>query len=693
MENTLYDIDTRTFGVEIEMCDFDRSKVILPDGFEWNKEEGIYNTDAICCKTHGGEINTPPMIFCQESLDQIKFIYDQLKEAGGQLKWSIDTHVHVYGGDLSLEQVKRLIKFQYLTYPYFKQYSKLGDWDEIALHGKPLMTEAKYKALIAAENFNEIRKLLSNQSQKGYIRYAINVASIFVRKTVEFRCFNASDKFEEVRNCIDGTLKMFYYAINHDEQDFLSIGSYEEFVSVMDLPEPTPALLTPLIYQGNPYHPKDAFLAMPLGFNTRMCAALKDALTAHNVKRVTVINGPLFDYELNLCTGYDISIYNEDKYKHLLYELATQGKKIVYSGDLEWLQKFNSDDVVRQVAVALYVYKIMKVVPATNDFKAQLLEAYKQKAEDSITKIEPSAKHLIKMLSNAEYHFGNLDDALAAEETIFFCFGKKYKHTRRAYRTISTNSDYQIDFEGKRICYNGLVERIPATTTFFMFSASPYFDNLRKIAFLRTAGLYRESCGLFLYSNKELKNSKASSSYSKNVEDVHVNVPPDDLVISDPKKLQIFRVPSAQFLSLQKNFIHKVDKVSQGIFSFVFMYDDYCLGGVSFDFPRKGGYDLWQLSDFCTNNNVPRLSKLILLCILSKQLQRMLSRQIGRMIRSVITYAYTDAPVSMKYRGVYKKDPEACQPHKLAYAGELGAYESVEDIIKKYQTYIQNARR
>lgn len=693
MENALYDIDTRTFGVEIEMCDFDRSKVVLPEGFEWNKEEGIYNTDAVCCKTHGGEINTPPMIYNEDSLAQIKCVYDQLKDAGGRLKWSIDTHVHIYAGDLSLEQVKRLIKFQYLTYPYFKRYSKLGPWDEIALHGKPLITEAKYKSLIEAESFNEIKKLLANQSQKGYVRYAINVASIFVRNTVEFRCFNASDKFEEVSNCIDGALKMFYFAINHDEEDFMSIGSYEEFVSKIQLPEPTPALLVPLVYQGNPYHAKDAFLAMPLGFSTRMCGALKDVLSAQKPTKVAIVNGPFFDYELNLCKDYAISIYNEDKYKHLLFEIATQNKKIAYSGELEWLQKFNSDTPERQVAIALYVYKIMKVVPATNDFKKQLLDAYKQKAEESISKIEPSAKHLIKMLSEAEYTYGNIDDALVKEDTVFYSFGKKYKHTRRAYRTISTYSDYQNDTESKRILYDGLAERIPASATFYMFSASPYLDNLNKIALLRNAGLYRENCGVFLYSNKELPKPKASSSYSKSANEINVNIPPDDLVIDDPKKLKIYRVPSGQFFSMQKNFIKKVDKVSQGIFSFVFMYDEYCLGGVSFDFPRKADFDLWQLSDFCTNNNVPRLSKLILLCILSKTLQRMLSRQIGRQIRSVITYAYTDAPVSMKYRGVYKKCADACQPHKLAYVGDLGSYATMEDIVQKYLTYIQNARR
>ena len=35
------DIKTRTFGVEIEMCNLDRSKVSLPTGYSWSKDEDI----------------------------------------------------------------------------------------------------------------------------------------------------------------------------------------------------------------------------------------------------------------------------------------------------------------------------------------------------------------------------------------------------------------------------------------------------------------------------------------------------------------------------------------------------------------------------------------------------------------------------------------------------------------------------
>ena len=41
------DIKTRTFGVEIEMCNLDRSKVSLPTGYSWSKDEDGDNVKAL----------------------------------------------------------------------------------------------------------------------------------------------------------------------------------------------------------------------------------------------------------------------------------------------------------------------------------------------------------------------------------------------------------------------------------------------------------------------------------------------------------------------------------------------------------------------------------------------------------------------------------------------------------------------
>ena len=684
------DIKQRTFGIEIEMCDFDRSKVTLPDGFEWNKDEQIYNTNGIYNSKFGGEINTPPLTFCDESFSKIKDLYDSINNAGGKLKWSIDTHVHLFAGDLTLEQLKQLVIFQYSTYPYFKKYTNLGEWDEIALHGKPLITEEKFNEIKNAESLNKLKNILANQSQKGFVRYAINVASYFVRNTIEFRCYNATQNFELVKSCVIATYKMFYYALNHTEEDFLSINSYHEFIDRIGLPLNTPPLMIPLIYQGNPYSAKEAFKTKPIYYNSKLGSSLLESLNTNNVSEIAVVNSFMFQYELNLWRKIRVKCYNQDGYSHLLYRLSNGDTRIHYSNNLEWLEKHNSDNPIRQIAIALYIFRIMKFIGENNEFKKIMMNAYKNKAEESISKTEGSAKRLVEMFKSIEYVNGNLHDAINENKAVFFSFGK-YDKSRRALRAILENSDYENTVVEKNNDYYDLVEKLPNDSHFYMFSNSPYLTNMHKIALFRNASEYREGCGRFLYCNQNQSLKKADMVYAKESISVDVCIPPNDLDITDYTKLDIYEILSSELLFMQKKFIKKVDNVSQCTFAYAIMYDKYCLGAVGFNFFKGTEYDLWQVSDFCTNNDLPRLSKLILICILSQKMQRMISRRLGLKIATVLSYAYTDAPVSMKYRGLYTKNKERSTSHKLAYVGNLGKYSSMEECINLYQKYKQNA--
>ena len=145
--------------------------------------------------------------------------------------------------------------------------------------------------------------------------------------------------------------------------------------------------------------------------------------------------------------------------------------------------------------------------------------------------------------------------------------------------------------------------------------------------------------------------------------------------------------------NLQKKYIRKVDKTSHCTYAFVVMYDQYTLGGFGFTLPQHHGYDLFQLTDFCTNNAIPRLSKLILFCIQSGNVQKELSRRMHKLCQKVISCAYTHKPVSMKYRGVYTKVKEHCTSSYLAYSGELGLYAGSKEVIDRYQKLLRNGNR
>lgn len=687
------DIRNRTFGIEIEMCNLERAKVTLPEGYSWSKEESIDNTDCSSNKQFGGEVNTPPLhLCCLKELHDLRSVYESMVAAGGKIKWSIDTHVHIYVGDLSVDQLKKVYLFFYVCYPYFKRYAKISDWDENIFNAKPIPTEKYFEGVKNAQTFDELQTLFTNQSKKGFIRHAVNISAYFKTKTIEFRTFHATDDFYRAMNCVYSAYRIFYYAISHELEDYQSITSYKQFCEVTGLKYDTPDELCPLLYQGNPYSAIEAFMTMPLPYNSEMVSALYDAVKANGHKEICIVNGFMYYYELFFLDKVEVSIYCQDAYCYLLYMLANGKTSLTYKDKLAWLEDYNNPTPSRQLALALYAVKLQKYFMSESARNSAIFEALKIKARESIEKTEEANERLMRLLTTCDFHVGTLEEAIKNKKIIFFNYGRIEKKQKRAFKLISENSDLKSDFSVARNDYYNLVESIPSDSYFYYFSNSPYLRNLHKIAMWNNSSGERRSAGRFLYCNKPTAQNNASTSYSSYRIECNEIVPPDDLEITDANKLKIERVNASLLHCLQKKYIKKVDQCSVCTYAFVVKYDKYTLGGFGFTLPQHKGYDLFQLTDFCTNNAIPRLSKLILYCIQSVGVQRYLSRRMHKLCEKVISCAYTHKPVSMKYRGVYKKVKEHCTSSYLAYEGILGIYPTNKEIIEKYQKSLKNGK-
>lgn len=687
------DIQDRTFGIEIEMCNLERSKVSLPEGYSWSKDEQIYNTDGSTNKSFGGEVNTPPLhICCLKELHDLRSVYESMVVAGGKIKWSIDTHVHIYAGDLSVDQIKKVFLFFYVCYPYFKKYAHISDWDELVFNAQPVPTEKYFEGVKNAQTFDELQNLFTNQSKKGFIRHAVNISAYFKTKTIEFRTFHATDDFYRAMNCVYSAYRIFYYAISHELEDYQSITSYQQFCEVTGLKYDVPNELCPLLYQGNPYSAIETFMTAPLSYNSEMVSALHDAVITNGHKEICIVNGFMYYYELFFLDKVEVSIYCQDAYCYLLYMLANGKTSLTYKDKLAWLEDYNNPTPSRQLALALYAVKLQKCFMSESARNSAVFEALKIKARESIEKTEEANERLMRLLTTCDFHVGTLEEAIKNKKVIFFNFGRMEKKQKRAFKLISENSDLKLDFSVESNDYYNLVESIPSDSYFYYFSNSPYLRNLHKIAMWNNSSGERRSAGRFLYCNKPTAQNNASTSYSSYRIECNEIVPPDDLEITDASKLIIERVNPPLLHCLQKKYIKKVDQCSVCQFAFVVKYDKYTLGGFGFTLPQHKGYDLFQLTDFCTNNAIPRLSKLILYCIQSVGVQRYLSRRMRKLCEKVISCAYTHKPVSMKYRGVYKKVKEHCTSSYLAYEGILGIYPTNKEIIEKYQKSLKNGK-
>lgn len=686
----LNDIRTRTFGVEIEMCNVERSKVLLPEGYSWSKDEEIINTDGYCSKEFGGEVNTPPLnITSLNDLHTLKSVYDSMRNAGGVIKWSIHTHIHIYAGDLTLDQVKSIFLLFYICYPYFKKYAHLTDWDELTTNNQPYPTEKYYEGVLNAQSFEELKELFTNNSKKGYIRHAVNISALFKTKTIEFRTFRGTNDFYSSMNCVYSAYRIFYYAVSHTLEDFKSISSYDDFCVTLKLRYNTPPILTPLLYQGNPYSKIECCCTKPLLYNSKMASVLSGAISNNGNKELCIVNGFLYYYELYFMDKVNVSIYCQDAYCYLLHEIANGNIALTYERKLDWLNQYNNGTPSRQLALALYASKLQKFFMSDSERNKSIIESMKIKAQESIEKTEMANERLLRLLKTCEFHVGTLNQAVLQKKVLFFNYGSAEKTQKRTFKLIKENSNLDIEFYVERNDYYDLVESIPAGTHFYYFSNSPYLNNMYKIAMFDSSNGERKSSGKYLYSNKAPNKTEVSTYYANYHNGVDEIVPPDDLVIDNPALLKILKVNSSYLHSLQKKYIKKVDQVSLCTYPYIVKYDKYTLGGFGFTLPQHSGYDLFQLTDFATNNNIPRLSKLILYCIQSEVVQMDLSRRMHKLCEKVISLAYTHKPVSMKYRGVYKKNKERSTSSYLVYDGELGVYKTIDEIIAKYQKTIK----
>lgn len=686
------DLATRTFGIEIEMCNLDRSKVALPVGYSWSSEESIDNTDCSSNKRFGGEVNTPPLSLCKMSdLHGLKSVYESMVAAGGVLKWSIYTHVHIYVGDLSLEQLKKVFFFFYVCYPYFKEYAAISECDEICNISMPVPTEKYYDGVMKASSFGELREVFTNQSKKGFIRHAVNISAYFKTKTIEFRTFHATDDFYMAMNCVYSAYRIFYYAISHELEDYKSISSYGEFLKATGLKYSTPPELVPLLYQGNPYNAVETYMTKPLDYSSLQASSLYDAILENGNKELCIVNGFMYYYELFFFGKLELKIYAQDPYCHLLYLLANGKKSLTYRDKLSWLEDYNDNNPSRQVALAVYCSKLQKFLMSASSRNDAVMSSIKLRAKESIEKTEKACERLVSMLTTCEYHVGTLNDAIKCEKVVFFNYGKD-KTQKRTFKLISENSDLDMDLQIRRNEFYQFVESIPEGTCFYYLSNSPYLSNLEKVNMIYSSNGSRRSAGRFLYCNRKVKSNKVNHYCNSSVMNVNEIVPPDDLSIDDVSKLNICRVSSDVLYALQKKYIKKVDSISRAMMSFVVMYGDYTLGGFGFTLPKHQGYDLFQLTDFCTNNNIPKLSKFILYCIQSVSVQRELSRSMNKLVCKVLSLAYTHKPVSMKYRGVYTKNKEKSTNSYLAYEGTMGIYGSKNEIIQKYKKMLNNGK-
>ena len=195
---------------------------------------------------------------------------------------------------------------------------------------------------------------------------------------------------------------------------------------------------------------------------------------------------------------------------------------------------------------------------------------------------------------------------------------------------------------------------------------------------------------VYLYSNLPFRKSYVMPCAKSEKSDYAFL--PDDHEITAGSRITFQKTDNHHMNYFKNLFLKKGIDHTTGLSPLLVFLDGYLFGFLLFDVIRygmdqdKATRGVYLLSDFVIASRIRRLSKLLLLSTKTKELQDLLKEKFIQPVEFILTTAFTDKPVSMKYRGVYSlmKRGEGFLQY-TAPAGEITAEEAIRTWIKKYR--------
>lgn len=164
-------------------------------------------------------------------------------------------------------------------------------------------------------------------------------------------------------------------------------------------------------------------------------------------------------------------------------------------------------------------------------------------------------------------------------------------------------------------------------------------------------------------------------------------------------RLEVARISEGQFVTLRSSYMNKAIRPGSPSMAYAVLVDGALVGAFAVfrdslpsryarQLPSPGTY---LMSDFpVSGTDYPRLAKLVLYAVLSLETKRDVEQVLGGRIRSITTTAFTDRPVSMKYRGLFdllgrrdSTDPDYA--FQLQYGSEMGRW-TLQEGYEEWQT-------
>lgn len=158
-------------------------------------------------------------------------------------------------------------------------------------------------------------------------------------------------------------------------------------------------------------------------------------------------------------------------------------------------------------------------------------------------------------------------------------------------------------------------------------------------------------------------------------------------------RLALAVLSGGQFVTLRSQYMNRHIRPGQPLLACAVLVDGVVVGAFAFSWDHFDAEGVYLLSDFpVAPTSYPRLAKLVLYAAQSIEAQRLIQRALSTRVRRMQTTAFTQKPVSMKYRGLFQlvRRTKSEDPHhtwQLQYASPMGRWTLAEGYAQWTQQH------
>jgi hypothetical protein len=168
-------------------------------------------------------------------------------------------------------------------------------------------------------------------------------------------------------------------------------------------------------------------------------------------------------------------------------------------------------------------------------------------------------------------------------------------------------------------------------------------------------------------------------------------------VLREDMCIELLPIKCSDLADYKDQFLSKAIDHSLGMWAFAVSVGDTVVGFLEFTRSKFGLNEVYVNSDFAVpGTQYERLSKLMVMLLLSRDVKSILERRLMQRVHGVVTTAFTERAVSMKYRGVLELAKRGVKPDGRKYLNYEGTFsnKSAQEVyagwLKKHGSKVRS---